>query len=93
MQRLLGLLTDGNSRTIEQLAGELGTTVSDISRRLEYLEHMGVIRKVSFLQTAKCGGSCGGCKSGECAAACKGCIPGNAQMNMGDIWEVVQGKG
>lgn len=89
MQRLLGLLSNGNSRTIEQLAEEMGTSVSDIGRKLGYLEHMGLIRKVSFSQSAQCSGCCGG---KECAAVCKGCIPQDARMNMGEIWEVVPQK-
>ena len=40
MKRLLELLRDGNSRTIEQLAAELGTTPADINRQLGFLEHI-----------------------------------------------------
>lgn len=85
MQKLLQLLKDGNSRTVEVLAAELNTTPGDINRQLEYLEHIGAIRKVSFSASKGCSG-CSGCDS---AAACKGCIPKNASVNMGDMWEVV----
>lgn len=85
MRKLLELLKDGDSRTIEQLACELNTTAEDISRQLEYLENIGMIRRVSFSAQQKCGGSCTGCN----AAECKGCMPKNAAMNMGEIWEVV----
>ena len=61
MNELLELLKDGNSRTVDILAAELGTTPDDISRQLEYLERIGVIRKVSFSQQKTCGGSCSGC--------------------------------
>ena len=85
MQKLLELLKDGNSRTVEQLAAALDTTSADISRQLDFLEHIGAIRRVSF--SAKgCGGSCSGCS----AAECKGCMPKNAAMNMGEMWEVVK---
>ena len=83
MKRLLELLKDGNSRTIEQLASELGTTANDITRQLEYLERIGMIRRVSFSVQKSCGGNCD-------TAHCKGCIPKNAAMNMGEMWEVVR---
>lgn len=85
MKRLLELLKDGNSRTIEQLAAELDTTPADISRQLEYLERIGMIRRVSFSAQKSCGGSCTGCDP----AHCKGCMPTDAAMNMGEMWEVV----
>lgn len=86
MKKLLELLKDGNSRTIEQLAAELGTTDGDIARQLEYLERIGMIRRVGFSEQKSCGGSCTGCDP----AHCKGCMPQDAVMNMGEIWEVVR---
>ena len=86
MKRLLELLKDGNSRTIEQLAAELGTTPADIDRQLGFLEHIGAIRRVSFSAQKTCGGSCKGCNPAEC----KGCMPKNAAANMGEMWEVVK---
>lgn len=83
MDELLRLLKDGNTRTVEQLAAELQTSVSDIRRQLEFLEHIGAIRRLSA-QESGCG-SCGGCSGG----ACKGCMPKNAKQNMGEVWEVV----
>ncbi len=83
MDELLRLLKDGNTRTIEQLASELHTTDADIRRQLEFLEHIGAIRKISA-QESGCG-HCGSCSGG----ACKGCMPKNAKQNMGDMWEVV----
>ena len=85
MQKLLQLLKDGNSRTVEVLAAELDTTPADIDRQLEYLEHIGAIRRVSYSACKSCGGSCNGCN----AAECKGCMPQNAAVNMGEMWEVV----
>lgn len=86
MKKLLELLKDGNSRTIEQLASELSTTSDDITRQLDFLEHIGAIRRVSFSAQKSCGGSCTGCDP----AHCKGCMPQNAAMNMGEMWEVVR---
>ncbi len=85
MKKLLELLKDGNSRTIELLAAELETTPEDVRRKIDFLERMGVIQRSGFSVSARCGGNCGGCES---AAACKGCIPKNAPQNMGDMWEV-----
>jgi hypothetical protein len=84
MDELLRLLKDGNTRTIEQLAAELHTTDADIRRQLEFLEHIGAIRRISA-QESGCG-HCGSCSGG----ACKGCMPENAKQNMGEIWEVIQ---
>ena len=88
MKDLLALLKDGNSRTVEDLAAELGTTTADIDRRLEYLEHIGMIRRVSFSAEAKCS-SCSGCGGSGCEAACKGCMPENVSANMGEMWEIL----
>ena len=61
MNKLLDLLKDGHARTTVMLALELHTTPADIRRKLEYMENMGIIRRVS-LTTASCGeGSCSGC--------------------------------
>ena len=86
MEKLLELLKDGHSRTIEMLAAELGTSTSDVSRMLSYLENIGTIKKVS-LSSSSC--HCG--NSGNCSAAeCKGCMPQNAAQNMGEMWKVVR---
>lgn len=85
MSELLGLLNDGNSRTIEQLAAELHTSPEDIGRQLEYLENIGMIRRVSVTEKKSCGGKCG-CSGAECI----GCMPQNASANMGNVWEVVR---
>ena len=86
MQKLLELLKDGNTRTIEQLAAELDTTPTDIGRQLGFLEHIGAIRRVSLAAKKSCCGSCTGCDP----AHCQGCIPKNAPQNMGEVWEVVK---
>ena len=46
MQQLLNLLSDGRSRTIEMLAGELNTTTDDIMRKIDFLERSKIIRRV-----------------------------------------------
>ena len=85
MEKLLELLKDGRSRTLEMLADELDTDTADVSRMLSYLENIGAIRKVS-LSSSNC--HCG--SGSKCSAAeCKGCMPQNAAQNMGDMWEVV----
>lgn len=47
MEKLLQLLSDGRSRTIEMLADELGTTTSDILRKIDFLERSKIIRRVA----------------------------------------------
>lgn len=83
MNELLKLLKDGHARSLEMLAMELDTTVEDVKRRIEYLERMNIIRRIS-LNSAACG-SCGGCEGGKCA----GCMPEEGFRNMGEMWEVV----
>ena len=81
MEELLNLLTDGRSRTIEMLAGELGTTTDDILRKIDFLERSNIIRRVAtsypqdetLLTAGKkpvpvCSGhctSCAGCSHGK----------------------------
>ncbi len=88
MEKLLELLRDGNTRTIEELAQLLDTSVEDVKRQLEYLEKTGIIRNVSLLPDMGCSGcdTCNGCKNSP--AACKGCMPPDAGVNMGKVWEV-----
>ncbi len=89
MEELLELLRDGHARSLEILAAELGTDVDDIRRKLEYLEQIKVIRKISITP-------CGADHCSECVshahsdtAPCKGCLPEGGFKNMGDMWEVV----
>ncbi len=81
MESLLELLKDGHARTIELLAMELDTDVEDVKRQIEYLEHMGIIRRVNVSCCSKgCGGDCG-----ECA-------PKDGFKNMGEMYEIVLKK-
>lgn len=89
MEELLELLKDGNTKTPEEIAGILDTTVENVKRQIEYLEKTGMIKSVSHLPTEK-GKSCRGCSGCEGGpAACKGCIPPEELYNMGKVWEVV----
>lgn len=87
MDKLLELLKDGHVRTIFQLSEELNTTVSDVERKLEYMEHMGIIRKVK-MNNPSCSG-CSGCSSKEGSGSCPSCMPNASLINMGTMWEVV----
>ncbi|MCR5025111.1 MAG: hypothetical protein K6A90_12375 [Lachnospiraceae bacterium] len=91
MQKLLELLKDGNSRTVEMLSRDLNTTVEDVRCQMEYLEKIGAIRKIPFMTGDHPAGSCSGCKGcdGGNTAVCKGCIPKGEIYNMGNMWEVV----
>ena len=48
MEQLLELLKDGHARTTKLLAMELHTSEEDVSRQMEYLENMGIIKRVLF---------------------------------------------
>ncbi|MCR5511632.1 MAG: Lrp/AsnC family transcriptional regulator [Lachnospiraceae bacterium] len=91
MQKLLELLKDGNSRTVEMLSRDLNTTVEDVRRRMEYLEKIGAIRKIPFMTGNDTNGSCSCCKGcdGGNNTVCKGCMPKGVVYNMGNLWEVV----
>ncbi|MCR5189650.1 MAG: Lrp/AsnC family transcriptional regulator [Treponema sp.] len=95
MEEVLALLKDGHSRSVEMLAAELNTSTDDILRRIEFLEHAGLIRKV--LNTGSGQGcasaSCSGCSGCSCGhnkkATCSGCLPDGGFKHMGQMWEVV----
>ena len=92
MEELIELLKGCNTRTIEELALLLETSVDDVRRKLEYLENTGIIRNNSLLLHDKGCGSCQGCnKCSGSFAACKGCMPPDVDINMGQVWEVVAG--
>ena len=75
--------------TTKLLAMELHTSVEDVTRQMEYLEHMGVIKRVVF--TSKGCSGCSGCSTGDGSEGhtCKGCLPEEGVKNMGQMWEVV----
>ncbi len=84
------LLKDGHARTTKLLALELHTSEEDVTRQMEYLENMGIIKKVVF-SSKGCSG-CSSCSSekGEGEHSCKGCLPQDGFQNMGQMWEVVK---
>ena len=87
MNELIELLTDGRSRTIEMLSDELNAPVENVKRDIEYLERMGVIKRIEFnLSHPSCNG-CTGCGTGS--KTCAGCMPENGFNNMGTMWEIV----
>ncbi len=93
MNNLIGLLGDGHARTIRMLADELDTSESDILRQIEYLEHIGVIKKVigDGVAATNCThdcSTCSGCPSGGNGKMCKSCLPEGGFKNMGQMWEL-----
>ncbi len=93
MEKLLELLKDGHARTVSMLAKELNTTSEDIRRKLEFMENMGIIRKIEITPASCAGGcgSCGGCSGSSGSCGCVGdCGDGGDVMNMGEMWEVVR---
>ncbi|MBP5609283.1 MAG: hypothetical protein J6X66_13585 [Lachnospiraceae bacterium] len=90
MEKLLELLKDGRSRTIEMLAIEMNTGVEEVKRDIEFLERMGMIKRVGFSVSNNCGHSCNSCSGcGTGKAACPGCMPPEGFENMGVMWEVM----
>lgn len=86
MDQLLSLLSDGRARTVELLAVELQTDMEDVKRKLEYLEMIGLLKRISpAVSGCK---SCSGCqtKDGCNAATCKGCLPEGGFKNMGETF-------
>ena len=92
MQVLLSKIKNGEARSTAMLAEEMNTTPEDVTRTLEYLERIGVLRKTE-LGKFECGGSCSSCSgcsgsSGKEKGPCKGCIPEQGFKHMGVLWEV-----
>lgn len=92
MQVLLRKIRNGEGRSTAMLAEEMNTTVEDVTRTLEYLERIGVLRKTE-LGKFECNGSCSSCSgcpggSDKSKGPCKGCIPEQGFEHMGVIWEV-----
>ncbi len=90
MEELIELLKDGRSRTITMLAEELCVSPDHVKRDLEFLERMGVIRRITWSDTQGTGQSCNGCTGcGTGKKTCAGCMPKDGFQNMGVMWEVV----
>lgn len=68
------------------LAIELGTTIDDVKRKIEYMEKIGLIRRISFNISCQ---TCGSCNAEEGEKKCPGCMPENGFQNMGEMWEVI----
>ena len=86
MEKLIELLKDGRSRSIEMLAKELGTSVEIVNREIEFLEMAGVIKRIDMSARGCGGGSCSGCDSKE--KSCASCMPEGGFRNMGVMWEI-----
>ena len=71
MNELITLLKDGRSRTIEMIAMELNRPVENVKRDIEFLEHVGEIKRVEFSKPGE-HHSCDGC-TGCSAFGCSGC--------------------
>ncbi|MCR4789583.1 MAG: Lrp/AsnC family transcriptional regulator [Treponemataceae bacterium] len=92
MEELLALLKDGHSRSVEMLAAELNTSTEDILRRIDFLEHAGLIRRINFEDSSCSSKSCTGCSSGngKCKnKSCSSCQPKGGFKHMGQMWEVI----
>ncbi|SCW51042.1 DeoR-like helix-turn-helix domain-containing protein [Ruminococcaceae bacterium YRB3002] len=88
MQDLIRLLKDGKSRSVGMIAAELGMSVEQVQRDIEFLEQNGIIRRIEFSMCGDCSG-CSGSSSGEDRKTCPGCTPEGGFKNMGVMWEIV----
>lgn len=84
MQRLLELLKDGRSRSLQMMAAELDMSVAQVTRDIEFLERTGMIKRIEF---SMCG-SCSGCSGEAKTKTCPGCVPDGGFRNMGVMWEI-----
>ncbi|SEL34697.1 hypothetical protein SAMN04487770_1097 [Butyrivibrio sp. ob235] len=57
------------------------STLFNVKRQIEYLEHMGIIRRVDM-----------SCCSGGCGGDCNKCAPKDGFKNMGEMYEIVLKK-
>ncbi len=69
------------------LADELDTSITDVLRLIEYLEHVGMIRRM-IGERVNCHG-CSGCTSDSGGKMCASCLPEGGFKNMGQMWEVI----
>lgn len=91
MEKLIELLMDGKSRTIEMLAMELDTSIENVKRDIDFLEQTQVIRRIELGGTQNAGHSCDGCTGcGTGKQACAACMPEGGFRNMGVMWEIVK---
>ena len=95
MQVLLSKIKNCEARSTAMLAEEMNMTPEDVTRTLEYLERIGVLRRTE-LGKFECNGSCSSCSgcsgsSGNNKGPCKGCIPEQGFEHMGVLWEVKNG--
>ena len=91
MHRLLELLKDGRSRSVQMMASELDMSVAQVTRDIEFLERTGIIKRIEF---SMCGsGNCSGCSTGEGHKTCPGCMPDGGFKNMGVMWEINEDNG
>ncbi|MCR5279796.1 MAG: DeoR family transcriptional regulator [Lachnospiraceae bacterium] len=86
MEKLIELLKDGKSRTIEMLAAELNTSIESVKRDIDFLERTGVIKRVVFSGAGNQCNGCTGCGTGK--KTCAGCMPEGGFKNMGVLWEI-----
>ena len=68
------------------IASELGMTVEQVTRDIDFLERTGVIRRIEM---SSCGGNCSGCSTDGGSRSCPGCMPDGGFKNMGVMWEII----
>lgn len=64
LSELLALLDQGRAFSQLELAESLGTSQEAVKAQMEYLERLGLLRRV--VSSSGCGGCSGSCGSGGC---------------------------
>lgn len=67
---LLRSLAGQDTRTMPELAAELGTDVEGLRRALDHCERMGYLERMSAGLSLECAGSCGSCCASSCGSVC-----------------------
>lgn len=78
LNELLSLLAEERAWSLEDLANELGTGVPEVKARLEYLEHTGMLHRVTM--TGGCNSDCKSCSS-KCECN---------EFEMPTMWEIIK---
>ena len=61
MEKLLSLLDEGRALSQRELAEKLNISVDMLGAQIEYLERLGILRRIGH--NCECGNGCKGCAS------------------------------
>jgi len=61
MEKLLNMLNEGRALSQNELADELGISAETLAAQIDYMERLGILRRIE--SACGCSGGCGGCSS------------------------------